>query len=308
MDEKQNPNPNTDPNRTSTDATTGTGEAEFGTATETTDSTETAASTSETPTESPATPGADHAAAATVDEEPSNITALIIGAIVVALLLVGVAWFVMSDEGMSVEDPAMDGVGALDGFDEGDPDEVVATINGNELTRADFNRIRQQVMQTAQQQGMDLNDPNTVQQVNDQAMETLINTELIRQAAVAAGITVSDEEVDARFAEVVDSVGGPEALAESLEQLGLTEASLRSDVEQELVVQGYLEESVDTEFTASEEEVQAFYDQQGGAEQLPPLDEVREQIEQQLVMLQEQEVIEGLLQELRAEADIETMI
>lgn len=305
MDEKQNPNPNTDPNQTPTDATTGTGEAEFGSTTETNDS---AVPASETPTESPAAPDADSAAAATSDEEPSNMTALIIGAIVVGLLLIGTAWFVMSDDGMSVEEPAMDGVGAMDGFDEGDPDEVVATINGTELTRAEFNRIRQQVMQTAQQQGMDLNDPNTVQQVNDQAMETLVNTELIRQAAVAAGITVTDEEVDARFAEVVDSVGGPEALAESLEQLGLTEESLRSDVEQELIVQGYLEESIGADFSASEEEVQAFYDQQGGAEQLPPLDEVREQIEQQLVMLQEQEVIEGLLQELRAEAEIETMM
>ena len=305
MDEKQNPNPNTDPNQTPTDATTGTGEAEFGSTTETNDS---AAPASETPTESPATPDADSAAAATSDEEPSNMTALIIGAIVVGLLLIGTAWFVMSDDGMSVEEPAMDGVGAMDGFDEGDPDEVVATINGTELTRAEFNRIRQQVMQTAQQQGLDLNDPNIVQQVNDQAMETLVNTELIRQAAVAAGITVTDQEVDARFAEVVDSVGGPEALAESLEQLGLTEESLRSDVEQELIVQGYLEQSVDAEFSASEEEVQAFYDQQGGAEQLPPLDEVRDQIEQQLVMLQEQEVIDGLLQELRAEAEIETMM
>lgn len=264
--------------------------------------------TSDAGMERGAAPAASADAAAGASAEPSSMTALILGAVVVALLLIGGAWFVMSDDGMSVaEDPAAADLPA--NFDEGDPEEVVAAVNGNELTRAEFNRIRQQVLQNAQQQGMDLEDPNTVQQVNAQALDTLVNTELIRQAAVAAGVTVTDEEVDERYAQVVESVGGEEALAQSLEQLGLTEDSLRGDVEQELVVQAYLEQSIESDFSASDEEVQAFYDELGGSEAgLPPLEEVRGEIEQQLAMTEEQEVIEELLEELRAEAEVETMM
>ena len=187
-------------------------------------------------------------------------------------------------------------------------DYVVATVNGIELTRSDFERIHQQAVQSARQQGMDLNDPNTEQQVNDQAMDTLVNTELISQAAVAAGGTVTAAEVEARFAEVVDSLGSVEAVTESLEQLGLTEESLRSDIEQELLIQEYLEEVISVDHSPSEAEVQAYYEQQGGAAQLPPLDQVRDQVRQQLIENEEQVTIEELLEELRLEADIETMI
>ena len=243
-----------------------------------------------------------------VEHTESSMVPIVVGIVILALGIIAAMWFFVGDDQAPVDDPVMQGdAPALE--EEGDPNEVVALVGGEELTRAEFNRIRQQVLQQAQQQGMNLNDPETMAQVDAQATDTLVNTELIRQAAIAAGTTASEEAIDSRFAEIVAQVGGQEALEDSLAQLGLTEESLRADVEQELIIDSYLEANVDTDDIAvTDQEVDEFYDEAGGAEAgLPPLDEVRMQIEQQLLAQKQNELIGELIEVLRDGADIELL-
>lgn len=269
-----------------------------------TDTTESPSSPEQQPVEqSPESQGSEVAAV----ESESNMTVFIVGAIILGLAMVAAAWFFMSNNDSAINGATVDGMQLeMDG----DPDDPVAIINGQTITRAEFNRIRQQVVQSVQQQGMDINDPQVQSQINAQATETLINTELIRQAAAAAGASATDAEVDARYAEIVEAVGGVEALQASLAQLGLTEESLRSDVEQELVIEQYLEENLDRDSLAvSDQEVNELYEMSGGAEAgLPPVEDVRPQIEQQILANKEQELIGELLEQLRAEAEIELLI
>ncbi len=259
----------------------------------------------------PSTHDAVNTGETTHDEEhaESGMVPMVVGAVILALVAIAAVWFFTSN------DQAADDLGAQIGGDisqdtDGDPDDVVATVNGVDLTRAEYNRIRQQVLQNAQQMGMDINDPETTSQIDAQATDTLVNTELIRQAAMAAGSTASQEEIEARFAEIVAQVGGEEALADSLQQLGLTEESLRADVEQELIIQQFLESAIDTDgLTASEEEIDELYEASGGAEAgLPPIDEVRPQIEQQILANKENELINELVESLRADAEIDVQI
>ncbi len=269
-----------------------------------TDTAESPSSPEQQPVEqSPESQGSEVAAV----ESESNMTVFIVGAIILGLAMVAAAWFFMSNNDSAINGATVDGMQLeMDG----DPDDPVAIINGQTITRAEFNRIRQQVVQSVQQQGMDINDPQVQSQINAQATETLINTELIRQAAAAAGASATDAEVDARYAEIVEAVGGVEALQASLAQLGLTEESLRSDVEQELVIEQYLEENLDRDSLAvSDQEVNELYEMSGGAEAgLPPVEDVRPQIEQQILANKEQELIGELLEQLRAEAEIELLI
>ena len=269
-----------------------------------TDTTESPSSSEQQPVEqSPESQGSEVAAV----ESESNMTVFIVGAIILGLAMVAAAWFFMSNNDSAINGATVDGMQLeMDG----DPDDPVAVINGQTITRAEFNRIRQQVVQSVQQQGMDINDPQVQSQINAQATETLINTELIRQAAAAAGASATDAEVDARYAEIVEAVGGVDALQASLAQLGLTEESLRSDVEQELVIEQYLEENLDRDSLAvSDQEVNELYEMSGGAEAgLPPVEDVRPQIEQQILANKEQELIGELLEQLRAEAEIELLI
>ena len=236
----------------------------------------------------------------------SSMLPMVVGAIILALAAIAAVWF-FSGSNSNVDDLAAQVGSALALDTEGDPDDVMATVNGVDLTRAEYNRIRQQVLQNAQMMGMDINDPETQIQINAQVTDTLVNTELIRQAAVASGTTVSEGAVSDRFAEIVAQVGGEEVLADSLEQLGLTEESLRADVEQELIIQQYIDGAIDTDnLTVTEAEIEGLYESSGGAEAgLPPLEEVRLQIEQQILINKENELINDLIELLRADAEIE---
>lgn len=250
--------------------------------------------------------------ARTMDDEEyaeSSMMPMIVGAIILALVAIAAVWFFTSND-QAGDDLAAQVGSAVSPETEGDPDDVMATVNGVDLTRAEYNRIRQQVLQNAQMMGMNINDPETQAQVDAQAIDTLINTELIRQAAVAAGASANSEEIEARFADIVAQVGGEEALENSLAQLGLTESSLRADIEQELIIQSYLESSIDTDdLAATDAEVDELYEASGGAEGgLPPIDEVRPQIERQIVMNKENELINELVEALRADADIEILL
>lgn len=250
------------------------------------------------------------------EEKAGGMTGYIVGAIVLALLMIGGVWYFVS--GTNVTDqPTANGTdttgptaASILGLDEGDPTDPIVEVNGEVLDRSAYNRLRQQLAGQAQQQGMDLNSTSTVEQIDNQALETLINTELIRQAAVDAGREVDDAEVDARFTEIVDQVGGADALASTLEESGLTEASLRADVEQELLVQGYLDAQLETEdFAATDEEVNTLYDEAGGADAgLPPLEEVRPQVEQQIEANKRQEATGAIVDALRESAEVEVLI
>lgn len=274
-------------------------------------STAPAADTSET-----AVPEDNTTAQPEAGEKAGSMTGVIVGAIVLALLMIGGVWYFMSGTNVT-QQPAgtgTDEAGAtattLLGLDEGEPTDPVVEVNDEVLERAAYNRLRQQLAGTAQQQGMDLRASSTIEQINNQALDTLVNTELIRQAAVAAGQQVEGSAVDTRFNEIVEQVGGTDALASSLEELGLTEASLRADVEQELLIQGYLDTQTDTEsFTATEEEVTALYNEAGGEDAgLPPLEEVRPQIEQQIEANKEQEAINAIVDALRDDAEVNILI
>lgn len=279
----------------------------------------TAASASETATETTPDPaGATNGTAgdtAANTEKAGGMTGFVVGAIVLALLMIGGVWYFMS--GTNVTDqPAVAGgdagptAASILGLDEGEPTDPIVEVNGEVLERAAYNRLRQQLAGQAQQQGMNLSATSTIEQINNQALETLINTELIRQAAVAAGGEVDSAAVDTRFNEIVEQVGGTDALASTLEEIGLTEASLREDVQQEILVQGYIDAELEGEdLTASEEEVTALYEEAGGAEAgLPPLEEVRGQVEQQIEASNRQEAVNAIVDALRESADVEVLI
>lgn len=197
--------------------------------------------------------------------------------------------------------------GWVQSSEEGAP---VATVNGVEITRAEFDQNRNQVIMSAQQQGADVSDPEVLAEIDGQAIEVLVNTQLLRQAATEAGIVVNEEDVDARYQEIVESVGGEETLMTRMTELGITPASLRNDIEGELLVQTLVDSEVDvSSIEITEEEIVSFYEgvDLGGAE-LPPLEEVRSEIEQQLRATQEQALIAEYIETLRAAADIEILI
>jgi peptidyl-prolyl cis-trans isomerase SurA len=224
-------------------------------------------------------------------------------AVVLAIIILGLL-FVMNKQGR-VNIPIFD---SIDNFSARQT--AVATVNGVDISEYDFNVSVAQITVGAQAQGADLNDPELQNQINTQAMEMLVNTEILKQEAARRGVSVTEEDVTNRLTALEGEVGGADVLQERMTQFNIDNKTLRRDITNELTIQTLLDQVFEeTDITVSDEEIDSLYTGAGGAEAgLPPLAEVREQVIAQIRTGKEQEVVTTFIQTLRETATIEIKI
>lgn len=187
---------------------------------------------------------------------------------------------------------------------------AAAKVNNESISEYDLNISVTQLSSGAAAQGADITDPAVQEELQTQALDMLINTELLKQEAANRGIAATEEEVNARLETLKTDVGGEEVLNQRMEEFGINKKTLLRDIRNELTIQKLLDE-VFKEKTVSvtEEEISAFYEQAGGAGAgLPALEEVKTQIEAQIKASKEQGVVTTLIEELRGKAQIEMFI
>lgn len=193
------------------------------------------------------------------------------------------------------------------------PAPAAAIVNGTKITKADYDKNLAQLQTAATAQGADASDAAVQAEIQKQAIDVLVNTELLRQEAYKEGALVTDEQIEARYQEIVTSLGGEEQLAAKMVELGITEPALRKDIEGEILIQGHLSKAVDTSsITVTEEELTSAYAQISGTAAtgatIPPLAEIKSQLEAQLKTNKEQELVNAYITKLREGAEIEVLI
>lgn len=135
---------------------------------------------------------------------------------------------------------------------------VIATVNGEVIKREDFERKL-----AREAQAMEGNGPHTPEQVEPykQALvETLIERALLLQAAAAAGLAVTAEEVDRRVLALASEYPAgtfDEALAKS----GTTRAGLTRSTREQLTIEKLLAQEVLARVAVTEEQVRAYYEE-----------------------------------------------
>ena len=188
-------------------------------------------------------------------------------------------------------------------------EDIVAVVNGEEVSRTQFEAFKSQVIA---QQGIDTAslDAETEGQLEAQIVDDLISQAVLRQAVAASGAAAPQEEVDARIEATKTQLGGEEAFGEVLAAEGLSEEGLRTQISSQLATQTYLEQELNlSSITASDEEVEAAYTQAATQdERIPPLEDVRPQVEQSVVQQKQQSVLAQFINQLRTEADIEVLL
>lgn len=191
----------------------------------------------------------------------------------------------------------------------GDTD-AVATINGTAITKADFDSSMAQTGAAAAAQGFDMSSSEAQEEMQTQTLDILTNTVLLIQTAEAAGIEISEEEVDEQIAVLEEQFGSSDALVAEAERLGLTAEDLRSDIREQILVDTYLRTAVDVEtIEVSDEEIATLYETfTAGGQEVPPLEEISGDIKAQLQGQKQQGLLRELIDSLRAEADIEILI
>ncbi|MCD5381433.1 MAG: SurA N-terminal domain-containing protein [Candidatus Pacebacteria bacterium] len=186
---------------------------------------------------------------------------------------------------------------------------VIAVVNGEKIVNSDLTTSIEQFSQAAAAQGVDISSPDALAEIRIQALDVLINTKLLKQEASDKGLSVTEEEATERLAAIETEIGGADVLAERMGSLGITVEQLKIDIRDELVIQQLLDVVfAEAEISVSEDDILEIYNNAGGEEAgLPPLKEVREQIEVQAKTNKEQAVIDEYLNDLKEGADIELL-
>ncbi|MFO7952558.1 MAG: SurA N-terminal domain-containing protein [Bacillota bacterium] len=155
---------------------------------------------------------------------------------------------------------------------------VIATINGEEVTRGELNMAIEQQVAQYEMQGIDM-ESEEMKEMKEELKEQVFENNfvipiLLEQKATEAGIEISDEEIEARYMEYATQLGGEEALEDQIEQMGLSKEEVEEEIALELTVRNYLDqylenyleenpdERIDEEkVEIDDEEVEEFYQQ-----------------------------------------------
>lgn len=205
----------------------------------------------------------------------------------------------------------------------GGRDTVVATVNGEEILESELDASVDQMVSSYEQYGLDMESEQgqmMLVQIKTQALENLIQQEVLMQAAEEAGYTVSDEELDTEIGGIKAQFTTEEEFGEALEANGFTPESYRKRLKAELMISEFFQAQIETK-EVSEEEIEAYYDdyveqleehnedaEEEEIREIREFDEIKDDIEEQLIQEDRQAQIGELIETLMAKADIEHLI
>jgi peptidyl-prolyl cis-trans isomerase SurA len=195
---------------------------------------------------------------------------------------------------------------------EGIPD-VVAEVNGEEVTKEEFVPIYESQFQQAAMQAQMSGQAPDEEALKKQTVDDLVDTELLSQEAESRGIEVSDDDVDAELTDLAkqNQMASAEELLKAVEKNGLTEEQARAQVETLVLIEQLVADE-DGSPAPTDKELRALYAQakqqqaQSGqkGQKIPPFAQVRPQLEEQAKAQQVGKVAQALVKDLRKDADI----
>lgn len=196
-----------------------------------------------------------------------------------------------------------------------------ATVNNEIITRAEYNaRVNQIEAQYALQlqmgaNGGSIDDPEIQTQIRNIAMDELVNETLFLQAAGAAGITITDEEVENELEQQRDSYPDEASYQADLREAGVTEEELRENIKNQLTIISYARSVIPaSEYEVTDEELREVYElnysedlleDSGGESVVPTLEEFSQTNREQFELQKLGMAVGPLVEELRAAAEIE---
>ena len=218
-----------------------------------------------------------------------------------------------SDGGGAPAAGGEDGAQQAPEADVSDVPDVVATVNGEDITKDEFVPVYEsQFQQMAMQQQTTGEQPDQAE-LKGQVAQQLVDNELLLQGAKDAGIEATDEDIDATLEEVAsqNGLGSADEVVSALEQQGMSAEEIREDAASQFTLTAFIEQEADIS-EPTEEELKKQYEQLtaqqsqagGDASQIPPFEEVKEQLAQQTISQQQNEAATTLAAELREAGDV----
>lgn len=198
-----------------------------------------------------------------------------------------------------------------------DVPDVVAEVNGEEISKDDFVASYESQFQQAAMQQQSTGEEVDQDELKKQVADLLVDNELLSQAAQDAGIEATDKDVDATLDEIAqqNQMGSADELISAMEQQGTDEKQIREDAANQYQLNEFISQEADVE-EPSEKELKQQYDEmkemqesqgggQGGEQQeVPPFEEVKDQLAEQATQQEESEAANKIAEDLREDADV----
>jgi peptidyl-prolyl cis-trans isomerase C len=132
---------------------------------------------------------------------------------------------------------------------------VLARVNGEDVTRADFERlVKNMELGTGQKIPAERRD-----EILRRSLDQLITYTLLRQESKARGIDVTTAEVDARLAEMRKQFPSEAQFRQALGDRGMTVERLHADARIDMVISRMMEAEVANLPPATDDEARDFY-------------------------------------------------
>ena len=140
-----------------------------------------------------------------------------------------------------------------------DPSTVLATVNGTDITLAEFNKEMDVMVGRMQGRVPPERLGQMRTQMRDQLLDNLITRQVLVDQVKAENIAISDEEFNEAVATLTGSLPDGVTLNDMLAQTETSEEEFKSTLTMELQIRKLLEGQTGGEVTASDEEIEAFY-------------------------------------------------
>ena len=193
-----------------------------------------------------------------------------------------------------------------------DAEEIVAVVNDEELKGEQYNAALQSIQGQMQQMGQDPSSEENAELVKVQALDTLVNQTLILQNAKEAEIKATESEVDEEYSKFSGQFEDEKAMKEALKEQKLDEKKVKALLAESIVFGKYQDKVAPVE-EVTEEEIKEYYDEvaaqaKEAEQELPPLEELSEEIKGMLEQEKQQKLLLAHVEELKADAEIEFKI
>jgi len=159
--------------------------------------------------------------------------------------------------GMTPEDAA--GSRSLSGTEETDPNDIIARVNGSTITRINVDEEQHKLFQQLQGRVPPEQFEQIGPQVWKQALENIINFKLLIEEAAKENITADAQEVAAHLSQISSRFSSPDKFHEQLAEMGLSEETLRSQIEESLRINALLEQHTASASVIDDQAIQEFY-------------------------------------------------
>jgi peptidyl-prolyl cis-trans isomerase C len=135
--------------------------------------------------------------------------------------------------------------------------EVVASVNGEAITKKDF----EQAVQAAEQRAGSPVPTDQRDRVYREILDQMIGYKLLIQESKARKVDVPDADVEARLLTIKQQFPTEDAFKQALAQQHVTIEQIKSDTRQNMVISKLVEEAVAAKIAVKDADVQAFYKQ-----------------------------------------------